>query len=282
MILVQNDIVFIEYEEELGLVYYERLASDNISIYREAIAKALDFIEGKKNRFWLLNLTHSKRFLYEDQVWLMNKLDARLAQNQDLERVAVIPPQDLYNLMTTESILYHLLRKTNFEFQFFNDVATARDWLEESFREVCFHDEGLTIEYDAYHHCIYTNWLGIQDMASMKRGCNLMLDLLVAKEAKKLLIDNRLALGNWSEAFPWLLQDFIPRVQAYGLQAVAWVLSPSTLHRLNSQDLVQSYESRAQLQLFQDFTAAKHWLKCLLVTNQDQIPFPETGTESQK
>jgi hypothetical protein len=282
MVLIQNENVLLEYEEKLELLYYERRGTGNGSGYREAINQALSMMENKNVRFWLINAADSNRFRYEDQTWLLEKLEESFTQNHTLEKVALIPSRDHYTLMTTESILEYLMEKRKFEFQYFSDVASARDWLEESYREVCFYDEGLEIEYDACHHWIYANLKGNHDFASMKRVCELMLDLLVAKGCNKLLIDNRLALGAWSEATPWILQDYVPRLEQNGLRAVAWTLSPSTVHRLNSLDLVHSLSTSIQVQVFNDFSAAKHWLSTFQGPIQDQIAFPETETENQK
>jgi hypothetical protein len=281
MILIQNEIVLLEYEEKLGLLYYERRGSGSGSGYREAITRTLAMTEDIKVRFWLINATNSNRFRYEDQAWLLEKLELSFIKNHALEKVALIPSLDHYNLMATESILEYMMEKMKFEFQYFSDVASARDWLEESFRELCFYDEGLDIEYDAYHHWIYGNLKGNHDFASMKRVCELILDLLVAKGCNKLLIDNRQALGSWSEVTPWMLQNYVPRLEENGIRAVAWVLSPSTIHRLNSLELVQSLSTPIQVQVFNEFSAAKQWLHAYQGAIQDQIAFPETETESQ-
>jgi hypothetical protein len=282
MILIQNEIVLLEYEENLDLLYYERRGSGIGSDYKDAICKALNMTKDRKVRFWLINAANSNRFRYEDQAWLLEKLDLAFNQNHTLEKVALIPSRDHYNLMATESILEYMLEKTKFEFQYFNDVASARDWLEESFREVCFYDEGLEIEYDSCHHWIYANLKGNHDFASMKRSCELILDLLVAKNCHKLLVDNRLALGTWSQAIPWVLQDYIPRMEQYGIQAVAWILSPSTIHRLDSLNLLHSLTTTIQVQVFNEYSTAKQWLQAYQGFSQDQIAFPETETESQK
>jgi hypothetical protein len=275
MILVQNEIVKVEYEEAFNLLYYERRGTGQIGLYQEAITESLALLDQKKIRFWLIDASRSERFQYEDQTWLLEKLDAAFTQYHALEKVAVIPSRDVYNLMATEHILNLILEKIQFELQYFSDVGSARDWLLESFREVCFFDEGLDIEYDAYHHWIYANWIGNHDGASVKRGCELIMDILEAKKCNKLLNDNRLALGNWSDAVPWLLQDYLPRVEKKGLRALAWVLSPSTLTRLNTMQVFNSLTSTIHLQVFHEFGLAKQWLHANPETLRQQIAFPD-------
>lgn len=282
MILIQNEILHVEYEEALNLLYYERRSTGSSSEYREAFEEVIQLAEKNKIRFCLINGDSAYNFLPEDNAWLLKKLDDYFDRHQDLERVAVIPSKDLYNLMTTESVLEHVLGKVNFELQYFNDVASARDWLEEAFREVCFFDEGLDLEYDSYHHWIYSNWRGNQDFNAVKRGCDLIYDLLVAKNCTKLFIDNRLALGDWSEAIPWILEEFVPRLEKKGIKAIGWVLSPSMIHRLTSLELIKAMNTSLQVELFNEFSAAKQWLKQYQPPNHDQIAFPKTKSENQK
>jgi hypothetical protein len=163
--------------------------------------------------------------------------------------------------MVTESIVEHMLEHTHFEFQYFSDVASARDWLEESFREVCLHEEGLDIEYDAYHHWIYANWKGRHDFASVKRGCELIGDLLLTKGCTKLLNDNRLALGKWYAATRWVAEEWIPQQEQNGHKAVAWVLSPSLLHRLSTLKVLETMHTHIQIEVFNELCKAKQWLQ---------------------
>jgi hypothetical protein len=263
MVLDQDETVLVEYEAAFDLLYYERRGACTSSKYREAIHKALKMVEEKKVRFWLINVADSDRIYYEDQAWLLETLDLSFYENHVLEKVALVPPRELYNLMATESIVEHMLERTHFELQYFNEVASARDWLEESFREVCFYEEGLDIEYDGYHHWIYANWKGNHNFASVKRGCELISDLLTAKGCCKLLNDNRLAQGKWSDATPWLIADWFPRQEQKGLKGLAWILSLSTLHRLSSLKILDNMQSNIRVEVFNEFSRAKQWLQTL-------------------
>jgi hypothetical protein len=261
MVLVEDKTVLLDYEADFDLLYFERRGPCTLVPFREAMGRILKMVVEKKVRFLLINATNSEQFLYEDQVWLLEKLDLTFFENHILEKVAMVMPRDHYNLMATESILEHMLEHTHFEFQYFNEVASARDWLEESFREVCFFDEGLEIEYNAYHHWIYANWKGHHDFATVKRGCELIADLLTTKGCTKFLNDNRLAQGNWDSATRWVAEVWIPRQEQNGLKAVAWVLSPSTLHRLSAQNVLEIMQTHIQIEVFNEYSKAKHWLQ---------------------
>jgi hypothetical protein len=260
MVLVEDESVLVEYEQDFDLLYYERRGPCTNTTFREAMEKVLEMVENKKIRFWLIYAAGANRIPFEDQDWLLKKLERSFYQNNVLEKIAFVPPRDLYTLMATESILEHMMGRTNFEFQYFSEVASARDWLEESFREVCFYEEGLDIEYDAYHHWIYANWKGNHTVASVKRGCELTSDLLSAKGCFKLLNDNRMALGKWSEATPWVVEDWVPRQQQKGLRAIAWILSPSNLNRLSSLKTLDSMHTNIRVEVFNEFSLAKQWL----------------------
>lgn len=260
MVLLEDESLLVKYEQEFDLLYYERRGPCTKTVYRASLEKVLKMVEEKKVRYWLINVAASTRSMFESQDWLLENLEVSFYQNNILEKIALVPPRDLYNLMTTERIMEQMLARSHFEFQYFNEVAAARDWLEESFREVCFHDEDLEIEYDAYHHWIYANWKGPQDLATVKRGCGLISDLLIAKGCTKLLNDNRLAYGKWADAVSWLATDWAPRQQEQGLRAVAWILSSSTLHQLSSRKVLETVPIHIQVEVFQEFIKAKEWL----------------------
>jgi hypothetical protein len=260
MVLVQDETILVDYEPDFAMLYFERQDGSTNVTFREAMEKILEMVQAKKVRFWLINLAHSQQIPYEDQAWLLEKLDLSFFESHALEKVAMVPPRDLYTLMATESIMEHMLEHSHFEFQYFSEVASARDWLEESFREVCFYDEGLDIEYDAYHHWIYANWKGVPEFAYVKRGCELVFDLLKAKGCCKLLNDNRMALGEWSESAPWLSEDWIPRLEQHGMKAIAWVLSTSTVHRFSAFHVLESLDTDIRIEIFNEISRAKQWL----------------------
>jgi hypothetical protein len=86
------------------------------------------------------------------------------------------------------------------------------------------------------------------------------LDLLIAKDCQKLLNDNRMAQGEWLEAIPWLVKDWIPRLEGHGTKGVAWVLSPSSLHRFTSFHVLEAMDTTIQAEIFNEISRAKQWL----------------------
>lgn len=261
MVLVEDEAVLMDYEGDFGLLYFERRGPCTLTPFREAMGRILAMVADKKVKYLLINAAKSDRIFYEDQAWLLEKLDHNFFENNGLKKVAMVPPRDLYNLMAAETILEHMLEHSQFEFQYFSEVVTARDWLEESFREICFYSEDLDIEYDAYHHWIYANWKGQHDFATIKRGCNLIGDLLSAKGCTKFFNDNRLAQGKWYAATRWIVEEWVPLQEQNGLKAVAWVLSPSLLHRLSTLKVLETMQTHIQVEVFNEFSKAKHWLQ---------------------
>jgi len=264
MVLLEDESVVVEYEQEFDLLYYRRQGPGSKTDYRASLEKVLHLVEEKKVRYWLINVSASTRSMFEAQDWLLANFEVSFYRNNVLEKIALVPPRDLYNLMTTERIVEQMLQHTHFEFPSFNEEASARDWLEESFREVCFHEDDLEIEYDHYHNWIYANWKGRQDLPAVKKGCQLIADLLAVKGCCKLLNDNRLAFGGWNDAVSWLVLDWAPRQESQGLKAVAWILSPSTLHQLSSLKVLEEVHTSMEGEVFQEFFKAKQWLDTVL------------------
>ncbi|WP_342646953.1 PAS domain-containing sensor histidine kinase [Mucilaginibacter sp. CSA2-8R] len=104
------------------------------------------------------------------------------------------------------------------------------------------------------------NWIGYQNFESVKKGCLIMLDLLKKTHCSKVLNDNTLVMGNWSEAADWGGQYWFPAMQDAGLRHFAWIYSPSTFSRMSAHKSIDITMGKVTAQFFNDINEAREWL----------------------
>lgn len=96
------------------------------------------------------------------------------------------------------------------------------------------HRDFVEISFDSANNWIYANWKGYQSDASVKEGCELLLDALTRLKVEKVLNDNRQVLGIWTGAADWIARDWFPRMRIAGMKKFALVYSPSRLSQVSA------------------------------------------------
>ncbi len=262
MIILDNEYMRVEYLENLKFLYHKRMGIPESKTYREMLTQILNLVVSEKVKYWLYDASESERVQGPDESWVMELLE-NYYNLIAIEKFALVLPPDVFNLLTAESIIAHIQKRVSFELQYFNEKNSAEEWLEESFREICFTEDNLDLEYNRCHNWIYADWKGYHTFSSVRRGCELIHDLIEAKGCSKLFNDNRFALGDWQDATQWIVTDWMPRMDNIGLSAAAWVLSPSGIHRATAQEIFISMKTQTQIQIFNDYYSAKNWLKAV-------------------
>lgn len=119
----------------------------------------------------------------------------------------------------------------------------------------------IEIYYDAANHWLEANWLGYQNLESVKKGCMILMDMMKKNGCRKVLNDNTYVLGNWSEASDWGATYWFPAMQKAGLQYFAWIYSASTFSRMAAHKSVDIMLGSITAQFFTEKEAAVQWLE---------------------
>lgn len=125
--------------------------------------------------------------------------------------------------------------------------------------EKLFESAGLDIEFDPQQQYVYVNWKGFQSVESVKAGCEKLLGLLIEKNCKRVLNDNRLVSGPWMGAAEWVATDWFPRVYAAGVEQFAWIVSPNIFSLMSTQ-ATQARNKNDKTRTFDDVAKAAAWL----------------------
>jgi PAS domain S-box-containing protein len=119
----------------------------------------------------------------------------------------------------------------------------------------------IEIKYNPELNWLEASWLGYQNYESVKKGCLIMLDLLKKNRCTKVLNDNTLVMGNWSEAVDWGGQVWFPAMEAAGLQHFAWIYSPSTFSKMSAEKSIDLAIGQITARFFTEITEASEWLQ---------------------
>jgi len=123
-----------------------------------------------------------------------------------------------------------------------------------------FRESYIEISFDEEAKWIYADWIGFQTVASVKNGCEKILQSLQQKGYTKVLNDNTQVQGIWSGASEWVAVDWFPRMREVGMKCFAWIYSPSVFSQL-STDKTLNHTSEGFVKTFYDIEQAKSWLQ---------------------
>jgi PAS domain S-box-containing protein len=126
-----------------------------------------------------------------------------------------------------------------------------------------YRDDSVALVYNPEAKRIEADWLGFQDLTSVKHGCMLMLDMLRENKAEKVLNDNRNVLGTWSEASDWAGSEWLPMMEKAGLKYFAWIFSASAFSQLSAKKSIDVMQGNIVTRFFTDVKLAEEWLDSL-------------------
>ncbi len=127
-----------------------------------------------------------------------------------------------------------------------------------------FDETFLDISFDPERLWIHLNWKGYQTDASVKAGCEHLLELMVEHHLYKVLNDNTNALGIWIGTAPWLAFNYFPRIRRAGLTGCAHVYGPSRLSQISADAALKLLPTHTvNIQAFHEMDDARKWLSRL-------------------
>lgn len=127
--------------------------------------------------------------------------------------------------------------------------------------EILYRESYIVIELNHQDNWIYVNWRGFVNYDTVTAGCEKILEFMEEHQCFHILNDNTNVEGMWSGASKWVGQDWIPRMNAAGLQCFAWVYSPSTLSRLSTDKSLRFASESQCISTFESKEEAEDWLR---------------------
>lgn len=127
--------------------------------------------------------------------------------------------------------------------------------------EILYRESYIVIELNHQDDWIYVNWRGYVNFETVTAGCEKILHCMEEHQCFKILNDNTNVEGIWSGASKWVGQDWLPRMNAAGMQCFAWVYSPSTLSRLSTDKSLRYAQENNCISTFDSKEEAEEWLR---------------------
>lgn len=78
---------------------------------------------------------------------------------------------------------------------------------------------------------------------------------------RRILNDKRAASGDWSEALPWMQFEWAPRAVAFGIRAMADIVSPQIGYVPVNEAFAQAVRGQLPVAVFTDEAEALRWIR---------------------
>ncbi|WP_207535629.1 PAS domain-containing sensor histidine kinase [Desertivirga arenae] len=122
-----------------------------------------------------------------------------------------------------------------------------------------YKDNHMGISFKRSTGILEVDWIGFQDLESVKYGCLKMHELLKANKCELVLNDNSNITGV-SDASEWVGGQWFPMMEAAGLRYFAWVFSSVMFNNISAQKAVDLKQGNVITQFFTSTTEAREWL----------------------
>lgn len=126
--LRKDEYVTVGSEPERGLITLCWTGFAPSPVFRSILEDALMNVRLRKLSFWLADLRLMNAMLLQDEQWSSNDWFPRAAAS-GLKRMAILMSSDYFNQMSVERIMNDATPELPFAVSYFDDPASARDWL---------------------------------------------------------------------------------------------------------------------------------------------------------
>lgn len=115
----------------------------------------------------------------------------------------------------------------------------------------------IEITYDPVTGILFCNWVGIQDIDTLKNSGQIIMDNLKLKKCSKILNDNTHVIGPWYHSVDWTSSTWFPEMMDAGLKHFAWVCSKDIFSQLSAKRAIPEGNV---VKVFWKYDQALEWL----------------------
>lgn len=120
----------------------------------------------------------------------------------------------------------------------------------------------LSISYDRANQWLYLDWCGDLTLQAVQQSCQLVAKCFLAQKCTRILNDNTNVTSITSDVGIWLATDYLPYIEAAGVEYMAWVHS-SSIDTQACTDVALYNISTPVVALFNDLASAYSWLRAV-------------------
>ncbi|UOQ96934.1 hypothetical protein MUN81_17025 [Hymenobacter sp. 5317J-9] len=117
-------------------------------------------------------------------------------------------------------------------------------------------------EYFYYpeNELLYVRWHGQLTGAELIRGVQQGAQWRDQLRYSLILNDKSDTGGDWSDALPWLLYEWLPQALSAGVRAMAYLFSPDRENQFASHEFIAALKPHLAIEQFDDLETAMTWL----------------------
>ncbi len=123
-----------------------------------------------------------------------------------------------------------------------------------------YQDENIIINYNKQFERLELDWIGHQNMKTVKHGCLKTLEMILRFKVTKILNNNSNVVGSWSDASEWVGTIFFPMMEKKGVHSVAWIYSSNAFSQLSANKSVDVATANITTQFFTTYQEAEKWI----------------------
>lgn len=123
-----------------------------------------------------------------------------------------------------------------------------------------YEDESIIILFNKEEDRLELDWIGHQNMETVKHGCMKTLEMILRFKVTKILNNNMNVIGSWSDASEWVGKVFFPMMEKKGVRSVAWIYSPNAFSQLSAKKSVEVAVGSISTQFFTSIEDAEEWI----------------------
>lgn len=123
-----------------------------------------------------------------------------------------------------------------------------------------YQDDSIIINYNKECNRLELDWIGHQNMETVKNGCLKTLEMILRFKVTKILNNNIRVIGSWSDASEWVGTVFFPMMEKKGIRYVAWIYSQNAFSKLSAQKSVETVAVNITTQFFNTYEEAETWI----------------------
>ena len=115
--------------------------------------------------------------------------------------------------------------------------------------------------YVAADQLLFLHWHGHLTAAEIIRVAQAAGQLRPQRSWQRILNDKRGSSGDWAEALPFMLYEWMPNAVAHGIRAMADLISPDVGNRVASEAFIRGALHQLPTALFTNEAEALRWIR---------------------
>jgi PAS domain S-box-containing protein len=127
-------------------------------------------------------------------------------------------------------------------------------------RKESYQDENISIIYNKEFNRLDLDWIGHQNMDTVKHGCLKTLEMILRFKISRILNNNLKVIGSWSDASEWVGRIFFPMMEKKGVKSVAWIYSSDPFNQFSAKKSVDVAIGSINTQFFTTVAEAEEWI----------------------